>query len=146
MKCPKCNYVSQDASPNFCSHCGLQLAPPISTQVQDRGGEDVTPVPVPEGDVDGGRELKVDGAPSVPAADGQPLPEGAQGKPGELLSESLGSQTGASKKKTANAASGAVWRELEDANPLSRKRRKEKPVPFEESSPSPTSPSQVVLV
>ncbi|XP_075760215.1 E3 ubiquitin-protein ligase RNF213 isoform X4 [Pelodiscus sinensis] len=142
MKCPKCNYVSQDASPNFCSHCGLQLAPPISTQVQDRGGEDVTPVPVPEGDVDGGRELKVDGAPSVPAADGQPLPEGAQGKPGELLSESLGSQTGASKKKTANAASGAVWRELEDANPLSRKRRKEKPVPFEESSPSPTSPSQ----
>lgn len=37
MKCPKCDYISQDASPNFCSSCGFRLVPHISTQSMEKG-------------------------------------------------------------------------------------------------------------
>ncbi|XP_043383569.1 E3 ubiquitin-protein ligase RNF213 isoform X3 [Chelonia mydas] len=144
MKCPKCDYISQDASPNFCSSCGFRLVPHISTQSMEKvvGSGDVKPAPVPEGEVESGRELKVEGAFTVPAVDRRPLTRETQGKPGELLSQSLGTQSGVSKKKTAKVASGVVWSELDDANSLSRKRRKEKPIQLEMGCYPHTSPQQ----
>ncbi|XP_067403324.1 E3 ubiquitin-protein ligase RNF213 isoform X3 [Emydura macquarii macquarii] len=144
MKCPQCAYISQDASPNFCSNCGFRLVLPISTQNKEKavGSGDVKPAPGPEVEVECGRELKAEGVFSMPAADGRSPTKETQGKPGESLSESLGTQSSVSKKKRVKAASGVDWNELDDANPLFRKRRKEKPDQFEESSPYPTSPQQ----
>ncbi|XP_048674799.2 E3 ubiquitin-protein ligase RNF213 isoform X3 [Caretta caretta] len=75
---------------------------PSSKQQRARtvvGSGDVKPAPVPEGEVESGRELKVEGTFTVPAVDGRPLTRETQGKPGELLSQSLGTQSGVSKKK-----------------------------------------------
>uniref|UniRef100_A0A8B9Q3T4 RING-type E3 ubiquitin transferase n=1 Tax=Apteryx owenii TaxID=8824 RepID=A0A8B9Q3T4_APTOW len=37
MKCPKCGFVSQDDSPNFCSSCGAPLPPGASTGHKEPG-------------------------------------------------------------------------------------------------------------
>ncbi|XP_074870414.1 E3 ubiquitin-protein ligase RNF213 isoform X2 [Carettochelys insculpta] len=100
MKCPACDHVSQDASPNFCSSCGVRLVPPISTQSKEKGSGDVRPAPAPEEAVECGRELKVENASSLsPATCGQRLTKETLGEPGELHSDSMGTQTGVSKKK-----------------------------------------------
>ncbi|XP_067164464.1 E3 ubiquitin-protein ligase RNF213 isoform X2 [Apteryx mantelli] len=62
MKCPKCGFVSQDDSPNFCSSCGAPLPPGTSTGHKEPERGKVKPAPVPDAGVEPGGKLKGEGA------------------------------------------------------------------------------------
>ncbi|XP_019370496.1 PREDICTED: E3 ubiquitin-protein ligase RNF213-like, partial [Gavialis gangeticus] len=137
MECPRCRFVSQDASPTFCSNCGHPLAPSLRTgpPPTEKGGGEAKEMEV---EMEPGRSLRVEGAPSSgPGAETKDM----KGKPEEMLMQGSRAQTSGSKKKAVQSVS-----EVEAAIPPARKRRKENPGLPEGSSPSLASPRQVVLL
>ncbi|XP_019338481.2 E3 ubiquitin-protein ligase RNF213 isoform X2 [Alligator mississippiensis] len=97
MECLRCHFVSQDASPNFCSKCGLLLGPSLRTAppTTEKGGGEAREMEM-EMELEPGRSLRVEG---VPFSGLGAETRDTKGKPEESLTQDAGAQTGGSKKK-----------------------------------------------